>query len=169
MSTFIDRLVQAARHAGVEPTQAGIAESLGLSKQTVWRWFREGIEPSADNSFDIARKWGIDAEWLKTGEGDMLPKPSSELPPDERELLKDYRLAPSQVRKVIRNMARAARKAIVTIAAAIPPFLAPQQSDASVLHNVFCARLNSANCMILMHIVSQWLARMFGRRTFKFS
>src|SRR3990167_11227472 len=127
MSTFIDRLVQAARHAGVEPTQAGIAESLGLSKQTVWRWFREGIEPSADNSFDIARKWGIDAEWLKTGEGDMLPKPSSDLPPDERELLKDYRLAPPPGSPGLRNLARAARRGIVTIPAAKPPISPPHQ------------------------------------------
>ena len=69
MSAFVERLVEAAKHAGVEPTQAGIAESLGLSKQTVWRWFREGIEPNAENCFEIARKWGVDAEWLKSGPG----------------------------------------------------------------------------------------------------
>lgn len=175
MSTFIDRLVQAARHAGVESTQAGIAASLDLSKQTVWRWFREGIEPSAENGFDIARRWSVDAEWLKSGEGDMLPKPSPDLPPDERELLKDYRLAPSQVRKVIRNMARAARKSIVTIAAVIPPFLAPQQSDAAIYHNKnswpFARQVADLNThwASIRYIASQWLARIFRRRVFKFA
>jgi transcriptional regulator with XRE-family HTH domain len=138
MSAFVERLVEAAKHAGIEPTQAGIAESLGLSKQTVWRWFREGIEPNAENCFEISHKWGVDAEWLKSGDGEMFPKLAAELPQDERDLLKDYRLAAPKVRKIIRGMARAARKSIVTIVATIPPLLAPSPTDAGVLHKNNC-------------------------------
>lgn len=138
MTTFLERLLQAAEFAGVGRTQSEIADALAINRQTVHRWFREGVEPSADNCFDIATKWGVDGRWLKKGEGDML-KPAGELPQDERELLKDYRLAPPQVRKVIRNMARAARKSIVTIAAAIPPLLAtPQSEAANMLHSLVC-------------------------------
>jgi transcriptional regulator with XRE-family HTH domain len=145
MSTFVERLLQAARHAGVEETQKAIAASLGLKKQTVNRWFNEGGEPSADNLLDIEAKWGVDGKWLKKGEGEMVPT-ISVLSPDERALLKDYRKALPRVRDVIRNMARAARKSVVTIAALIPPLLVPQPSDAGVLHKIYYIHQQVTHC-----------------------
>jgi transcriptional regulator with XRE-family HTH domain len=138
MSDFRGRLQQAAQHAGVGDSQATMAASLNLNRQTINRWFQGG-EPNADMLLHIARTWGVDAEWLKSGDGDMLPTPSpDDLPPEELELLRDYRKASQQARQTIRTMVRALRKSVVTIAAVIPPLLVPTPSDATTLHNASC-------------------------------
>ena len=145
MSTFADRLLQAARHAGIRDTQSAIATALGLKRQTVNYWFHGG-EPTAENLLDIAGRWDVDPDWLQSGKGEMLPKPATEnLSQDEMNLVKDYRMASPKVRQVISTMARAARKAVVAVTLAIPPLLAPQQSEAGgVLHKSFCtAGLNT--------------------------
>lgn len=138
MSTFLERLVQAAEFAGVGATQAAIADTLGIKRQTVNRWFRDGIEPNSDNCFDIAAKFGVDGRWLKQGEGEMLPKPSPDgLTLEERDLIRNYRTATPQVRSVLRTMVRAARKSVVTIGAVLPPLLALPQAE-SALNYVAC-------------------------------
>ena len=151
MTPFSERLVQAARYAGVPDTQAAIAKALGLKRQTVNHWFTSG-EPTAENLLEIASKWAVSAEWLRSGEGDMLPPPAPELPPDERELLRSYRAATPQTRQLLRTMARAARKSVVTIAAVIPPLLVPNNSEAAINHNLFCVAY-------VIHIVRKWLIR----------
>ena len=136
MGDFTKRLQEAARHAGVSDHQAGIAAALNLSRQTVTRWFH-GYVPNAKMLLHIAAAWGVDPDWLATGAGRMLPNPDG-LTPEERDLVKDYRSATPKVREVIRTMARAVRKSVVTIAAVIPPLLAPTPSDATTLHNAYC-------------------------------
>jgi hypothetical protein len=159
----IQRLIEAAKHAGVRPIPAAIARDLGIPKATVYRWFKEGIEPSADNCFAIADKWGIDGRWLKTGSGEMLPKAASDLPPDVREIVREALRATPSRRKVILDIVRAARKSVVTIAALIPPLLAPQPADAASCHNVSCAP-KLAQVTELIHIVTKWLRAMFAMR-----
>lgn len=139
MSKFLERLQQAAKFAGVGHSQAAIADSLGIKRQTVNRWFRDGIEPSADNCFDIAAKWGVDGRWLKKGEGEMLPTPGGDLPQDVRDIVREVLRTTPQRRKMVLNMVRALRKTAVTIAAVIPPLLAPSPSDAKTSHNLFSA------------------------------
>ena len=129
--TFTDRLLQAARHAGVGDSQSDIARSLEITRQCVNRWFRSGAEPDADTTLEIARRWKISAEWLKHGVGDMLQEPGDGLTVDERELVKNYRSATPRVRDVISRMARAVRKSVVTISLGIPPLLA-------ALHDAVC-------------------------------
>lgn len=150
MTKFSERLQVAARHAGVGDSQSEIAVDLGLKRQTVNHWFTKGA-PEAENLALIEKRWGIDQEWLRTGEGEMLPKlnGTAPLPDDEIELLRDYRRAPAERRPQIRAVVRTLRKAIVTIAAAIPPLLAPNDSDAAILHN--------QNCAGVIHIAYLWI------------
>lgn len=134
MNKFHERLQQAAKWAGVGDSQVDIAASLNLNRQTINRWFQGG-EPNAAMLLLIARSWGVDPEWLKTGEGEMLTAPDEDgLSQEERELIKNYRSASSQVRGVIRTMARAVRKSMVVISLAVPPLLAPDDALAGVLH-----------------------------------
>jgi transcriptional regulator with XRE-family HTH domain len=148
--TFLHRLVTAAIHAGVvEPgarledrgLQSAIAQSLGLSKQTVSYWFRQDGLPGYEHLREIEKRWRVNGDWLLSGEGEMLDKPSEEgLTPEERDLVKSYRIAKPRVRKIIIDMVRAARKSIVTIAAVIPPFLG---ADSAISHNAFSATLSA--------------------------
>lgn len=138
MAKFSERLVQAARHAGVGETQAEIASDLGLKRQTVHHWFSKDGVPESDTLALIEKRWGVDGEWLRSGDGTMLPQPSPEdLRDDELELLRDYRKASMPTREHIRTVVRALRKSMVTIAAVLPPLLAPAPADAAIYHNSF--------------------------------
>lgn len=136
MIKFSERLLQAARYAGVGESQAAIAKDLGLDRQTVNHWFRNDATPGADNLALVQKKWGVNAEWLRSGDGGMLASPDA-LPEDEVELLKDYRRASTQTREHIRTVVRALRKSVVTLAAVIPPLMAPSPADAAICHNHF--------------------------------
>jgi transcriptional regulator with XRE-family HTH domain len=128
MTEFGERLLQAARHVGAGESQTEIAETLGLSKQTVHHWFTKGF-PTVDNLALIERKWGINGEWLRTGDGQMLATPDG-LPEDELKLLREYRKASAERRPSIIAVVAAMRKAIVTIAALLPGFMAPKDAEA---------------------------------------
>lgn len=97
MRPFADRLREAASYAGAEFSQTAIANSLGIKKQTVDRWFRGG-EPRPHMIFHIADRWKVDARWLATEEGYMLPHPPTGggLTTQERELVDRYRQADPQ-------------------------------------------------------------------------
>lgn len=147
---FRERLQQAAKWAGVGDSQSSIASSLRLNRQTINRWFQGG-EPNAELLLHVARSWGVDAEWLKSGKGDMLP-PADELPTDEMELLRDYRKASMQTRQQIRTMVRALRKSMIAIAMVVPPLLAPHQdANAGTLHKSFFEAS-------VIRIVRRWLS-----------
>jgi transcriptional regulator with XRE-family HTH domain len=159
VTNFSERLRRAADHAGVGETQSEIAADLGLSKQTVHHWFRglNGGAPEAENLALIAKRWGVDHEWLRTGEGEMLPKlnGTDPLPDDELELLRDYRRAPAERRPQIRAVVRTLRKAILTIAACIPPLLAHNDTDAQTLHKTICEPNRGViliACMLLLFL-----------------
>lgn len=159
MSMFTDRLQQAARFIGVSDRQAAIADALGLKKQTVNRWFMTNGEPSAAILHDIAKKWNIDPYWLKSGTGTMLPVPSPDgLTAEERDLIKNYRMATPKVREVLQTMVKAARKSIIALSLAIPPYLCPQPADASTLHIKYSAsviRIGSRLLAALRKILSR--------------
>lgn len=123
MTEFSERLMAAARYAGVREKQSAIAADLGVTPQVVSHWFRKG-EPDSENLERIEKRWGVNRLWLRTGEGQMLEQPSPDgLSPDERDLVRNYRLAPANVRKVILSTARAARKAIVMVPIILPGFM----------------------------------------------
>ncbi|HZM36003.1 MAG TPA: helix-turn-helix transcriptional regulator [Burkholderiales bacterium] len=156
MTTFVERLVQAAEHKGIGTTQSEIAAALGMHRQTVNKWFAAGVPPSGETILYIARKWDIDPRWLETGEGSMTPPPFADArSADERELLRNYRTANQVTREQILRVVRTLRKTVVVIAALLPPFLAPQHD--AISHNVFYERIADT-----IHIAQQWLVRMLG-------
>lgn len=153
--SFTERLQQAARNSGAGTSQSEIALALGVNRQTVHRWFKGG-EPDADQLLGIAKRFGVDPDWLKNGTGSMQPRPPEGLSQEERELIQNYRQATPKVREVVRMMTRAVRKAIVAGAFAIPPLLMPQQADA-MLHKSNVAH-NYSKSMIIIRIVRRFLS-----------
>jgi len=114
MTDFVDRLRKAAAYALIGDSQAEIAQALDVTRQTVNVWFVRGGTPEADLIFWIAERFGVDARWLKTGDGAMIPEAATTpLSTDERELVKNYRSATPMVRAVISSMTRAACKVAV--------------------------------------------------------
>lgn len=91
---FRDRLKQAATYAKVGYSQTEIARALGLErKQTVDRWMGDGT-PTPQMIFHIADVWRVDARWLATGEGEMIPRAgSSDLSQQEEDLVARFRSA----------------------------------------------------------------------------
>lgn len=71
--TFRERFQRAAVLARVEWSPTEIGRALGKSKQTVARWM-DSSTPPAEEIFHIADKWKVDARWLATGEGSMIPR-----------------------------------------------------------------------------------------------
>lgn len=71
MRPFSARLKEAAEHVGLEFGQTAIARSLGVNKQTVDRWFNDGI-PKPDHLYLIEDKWNVSARWLAREEGPMV-------------------------------------------------------------------------------------------------
>jgi len=117
MNTFKERLAHAAKEAGIEFSQTAIAKSLGLRKQTVDYWMTKGGEPRPSVLFRIADTYSVDARWLATGEGTMLPPPGGPgLRSEELELVKGYRKASAPHRASLRVMAKSLGKAVVTLA-----------------------------------------------------
>lgn len=146
MEPFRDRLKQASARAGVEYSQTEIARSLGIGKQTVDRWFAGG-SPKPDMLYRIAEMWQVDARWLATGEGNMIPA-QQVLSVPERELIQSYRKAGPQKRLMLQAVIRAMGKTVVVASLAIPAFV-PTQAEAAF--NI------TFNCL---HIARQWLARL---------
>ena len=104
---FRERLKPSADYAGIEYSQTAIARSLGASKQTVDRWMAGG-EPRPAMVFHIADSWGVDARWLATGEGEMIPLAGGQgLRVDEHELIHCYRNSDTDRRKALREVAKA--------------------------------------------------------------
>lgn len=161
MSSFTDRLLQAARFAGIGESQAAIADALGLNRQTVNRWFTKDAVPKAEAQNDIALKFGVDPIWLERGDGTMLPNPSPDLPADLRELNKIYLRATPSIRTQIVKTARALAKAILVMGSLLPPLLAPSNAEAAIFHKNDFAPLFSQVIELYAHCV-QWLRRCFA-------
>ena len=119
VETFKDRLRKAAHYAGVECSQTAIGRSLGTNKQTVDRWFG-GSVPRPAMIFHIANTWRVDARWLTTGEGEMIPGPTEGLSKPEREIIQSYRSAEPDRKTSLRSIVKAfGRVSMVCMAVAL--------------------------------------------------
>ena len=63
---FGNRLRQAAEKSRIPYSQSAIAIYLGVQKQNVDSWMKGGL-PRADQIFEMADKFKVDARWLATG------------------------------------------------------------------------------------------------------
>lgn len=73
MDKQMERLYQAAKALKNINSQAGIARALNASSQTVKNWESRGI--SKQGLLDAQKYFGVSAQWLESGEGDMeVPK-----------------------------------------------------------------------------------------------
>jgi len=61
-----------------EETQKEFADKLGLKQNTIATYEMGRIAPSDRTIFDICDKFGVNEEWLRTGEGEMLVKKTRE-------------------------------------------------------------------------------------------
>lgn len=105
--TFAGRLQLAAEYARVPYSQSAIGNAIGsVDRRTVDRWFGTGL-PSATQLFKISDAFKVDARWLATGEGDMVPSgPRDALPAEEAQLLSDYNKANEGWQLTLRLLAR---------------------------------------------------------------
>lgn len=151
MPTFADRLKEACALRGVPYSQTDIGKFLGVSKQTVDRWFN-GSEPRPALVFAIADKLRVNPRWLATGEGSMLQLQGGveNLTPQELELLDRYRRADPQWKRSISTLIK---RASVVLALVIPPLLPSKPAHAfnitlSNLHIAFRRFLVSRRNMV---------------------
>ena len=119
------RFQEAAAYAGIEFSPTAIGRSLGVSKQTAQYWMTTG-EPKAAMVFRIADTWTVDARWLATGQGSMLPPPSGPgLSSDEVEMIRRYRKAEPRARPSILAVAKTLGKAAAIVAFVAAAWAAP--------------------------------------------
>lgn len=78
-------------------------EVLGYSPQVITNWKARNTIPRSDDLYRIAKYIGVSMEYLLTGEDK-----NSELPPDEIEILKNYRLLDESNKAMIQIMLAAA-------------------------------------------------------------
>lgn len=155
MSTFKDRLQEAARHAGVEFSQAAIARSLGIERrQTVDRWLEDSV-PRQEMIFHIATCWKVDPVWLGTGKGNMVPGAPAGLEPDEQRLLSGYRKLDKTRRLSVHEIVKVLAKAVVIIVLSIPA-LTPQPASAPILHN----SSSQSSLYALWAVLRRWISTM---------
>lgn len=70
MSTVGERIRDVRKT--LNKTQKDFSQALGFSENYVWLMEKGQREPSERTLNDICRIFGVDSEWLKTGEGEMF-------------------------------------------------------------------------------------------------
>jgi transcriptional regulator with XRE-family HTH domain len=121
---FPDRLAQAATHAKVEHSPTALGKFLGVNKQTAATWM-SGSLPRADKLFEYADRFGVDARWFATGQGDMLARaPLEGLPAEEASLLDRYRSSDRRWQLSLRLLSMVATERIDEVAESVNMVLA---------------------------------------------
>lgn len=93
-SDFRERMVLAAKHAKVPFTPQSLGTFLGVDRRKAAVWM-SGSLPRADKLFDLADRFGVDARWFATGNGDIVAAPPAAegLDPIEEQMLSQFRRA----------------------------------------------------------------------------
>lgn len=151
---FRDRLREAAAYAGLEYSQSAIARSLGITRQSVDNWMKEG-EPRPAMIFRMADAWRVDPRWLATEEGNMVPPPSSGngLSPQEHVIVRRYRAMPASSRNAMRVLLK------LSILVAL---LSPFSHDAHASHNADSGVFSRQVPELITHCI-RWLLHLFTR------
>lgn len=72
-----ERLNQFMKARNIKATD--IAKSVGVSRAAVSGWCNGISEPTASHVFAMEKGFGVSAEWLVTGDGEMLTSSSKKL------------------------------------------------------------------------------------------
>ena len=73
--SFANRLDLALDHAGIvggRQRKKAVATMFGVSREAVRKWLEGESLPDTKRIIEIARRLGVSAEWLLTGDGDMV-------------------------------------------------------------------------------------------------
>lgn len=96
-------------------SQVEFAKKYGVSKNTLWSYENGSSEPKASFVMQLATDFGVSADWLLFGAGEM---PTLELSSKEQALISNYRTSDDEEKQILeRTGARfAVAKAFIKIA-----------------------------------------------------
>jgi len=106
-SSFWDRLLEAAKANGIEPSQSAIARELKVRQSAVAKW-KAGGRPKTTRIEEIAQQWRYNVNWLLNEEGPKRPTGVGE-PDDTAELLALWKGLPPPARKALLEQVRVIR------------------------------------------------------------
>lgn len=106
-TTFWDRLLEAAKANGIEPSQSAIARELKVRQSAVAKW-KAGGRPKTTRIEEIARQWRYNVNWLLNEELPKRPAGVGE-PDDTTELLALWKGLTPPARKALLEQVRVIR------------------------------------------------------------
>jgi hypothetical protein len=106
-TTFWDRLLEAAKANGIEPSQSAIARELKVRQSAVAKW-KVGGRPKLTRVEDIAQRWRYNVNWLLNEELPKRPAGVGE-PDDTAELLALWKGLTPPARKALLEQVRVIR------------------------------------------------------------
>lgn len=106
-TTFWERLMEAAKANGIEPSQSAIARELKVRQSAVAKW-KAGGRPKTTRIEEIARQWRYNVNWLLNEEGPKRPAGVGE-PDDTAELLALWKGLTPPARKALLEQVRVIR------------------------------------------------------------
>lgn len=160
MSTFLERLQAAALREGVMPTQAEMAKSLGLNRQTVYRWWH-GTTPEMSMITRIAIQWSVSPTWLLTGQGPMVPiPPTADLSREEKDIIRIYRTAQPTKKRAMYDVLKVMGKGLAGLAL-MGAFYFPREVEASPDPRPFDIIKITLSARVI-HIVSLLLSKVMS-------
>lgn len=106
-TTFWDRLLEAAKANGIEPSQSAIARELKVRQSAVAKW-KAGGRPKLTRVEDIAQRWRYNVNWLLNEELPKRPTGVGE-PDDTAELLALWKGLTPPARKALLEQVRVIR------------------------------------------------------------
>lgn len=106
-TSFWDRLQEAAKANGIEPSQSAIARDLKVRQSAVAKW-KAGGRPKTTRIEEIAQRWKFNVNWLMNEDGPKRPAGVGE-PDDTAELLRLWKSLTPPARKAILEQVRVIR------------------------------------------------------------
>jgi len=106
-TTFWDRLLEAAKANGIEPSQSAIARELKVRQSAVAKW-KAGGRPKTTRIEEIARQWRYNVNWLLNEELPKRPAGVGE-PDDTAELLALWKGLTPPAKKALLEQVRVIR------------------------------------------------------------
>lgn len=82
IKTELGQRIRSVRQSVGDPSRDEFAQELGLSAKTLANYERGDTQPDAEAVAAFHRRFGVDANWLVAGEGEMFPAGKAQLGSD---------------------------------------------------------------------------------------